>query len=137
MKRLANQRFLLGVLLVVALGCRVPPERIAAGDLGGAGQDLLVVVVDAAARDRGETDGAGGDLALTDAPSDRGEDTADGAVDLPLSDGGDALADSSDATADLCADECDFVGQKLCMTEERYRECKTGPQGCLILDCSS
>jgi hypothetical protein len=33
--------------------------------------------------------------------------------------------------------ECDFPGQKVCMTDVKYRECKLGPDGCLELDCSS
>jgi hypothetical protein len=43
-------------------------------------------------------------------------------------------------TPPLCADvnECDFVGQKMCMSDSKYRECYVRPEdGCLRLDCFS
>jgi len=33
--------------------------------------------------------------------------------------------------------ECSFVGQKICMTEQKYRRCKLGYDGCLVWDCST
>jgi hypothetical protein len=43
-------------------------------------------------------------------------------------------------TPPLCADinECDFVGQKMCMSDSAYRECFIRESdGCLRLDCAS
>ena len=43
-------------------------------------------------------------------------------------------------TPPLCADinECDFVGQMMCMSDTKYRECNLrASDGCLRLDCSS
>jgi hypothetical protein len=38
-----------------------------------------------------------------------------------------------------CVDknECDFLGQKLCMTDIKYRKCKFSADGCLVWDCST
>jgi len=33
--------------------------------------------------------------------------------------------------------ECLYVGQKICMTEVKYRACKVGETGCLEWDCST
>jgi len=43
-------------------------------------------------------------------------------------------------TPPICADrnECDFVGQKVCMADTKYRECYVRAEdGCLRLDCFS
>jgi hypothetical protein len=45
-----------------------------------------------------------------------------------------------DYTPPLCADinECDFVGQKKCVSDSQYRECfARAEDGCLRLDCGS
>ena len=34
-------------------------------------------------------------------------------------------------------DECAYEGQKVCMTDIKYRQCKYDADGCLILDCST
>jgi hypothetical protein len=33
--------------------------------------------------------------------------------------------------------QCDYIGQKLCMSETKYRSCKVGDGGCLEWDCST
>jgi hypothetical protein len=36
-----------------------------------------------------------------------------------------------------CVDECDFEGQKRCMSDTHYRECQVDTNGCLVWDCST
>jgi hypothetical protein len=50
-----------------------------------------------------------------------------------------AAARCLDDPPDGCADknECDYYGQKKCMSVRKYRECKPGDDGCLKLDCST
>jgi hypothetical protein len=33
--------------------------------------------------------------------------------------------------------ECDYVGQKTCMNDTKYRECHYGDTGCLVWDCGT
>lgn len=33
--------------------------------------------------------------------------------------------------------ECDYEGEKICMTDVKYRECQYGYDGCLIWDCGT
>jgi len=35
------------------------------------------------------------------------------------------------------ANECNYEGEKICMTDVKYRSCKYGYDGCLIWDCST
>lgn len=36
-----------------------------------------------------------------------------------------------------CVDECDFEGEKRCMSDTHYRECEYDTNGCLTWDCST
>jgi len=49
------------------------------------------------------------------------------------------LTECVDVTPPECesVNECDYEGQKLCMTDIRYRACKYGEDGCLVFDCST
>lgn len=44
---------------------------------------------------------------------------------------------SDDDVFEPCADECDYEGQKLCMSDTKYRECSLNTDGCLVWDCST
>jgi hypothetical protein len=44
---------------------------------------------------------------------------------------------SSNSIVASCTDDCDFEGQKRCMTATEYRECVRDPDGCLVWDCST
>lgn len=35
------------------------------------------------------------------------------------------------------ANECSYEGEKICMTDEKYRSCKYGYDGCLVWDCGT
>ena len=52
-----------------------------------------------------------------------------------------ACDSSSDPVMDPCpvVEECDFVGQKLCMAQDetKYRSCYSDSNGCLVWDCST
>jgi len=44
---------------------------------------------------------------------------------------------SDDDVFEPCADECDYEGQKLCMSDTEYRECEYDTHDCLVWDCST
>ena len=48
---------------------------------------------------------------------------------------GECLPDTPESCYE--SNECDYVGQKLCMNDTKYRQCKLGYDGCLVWDCST